>query len=62
MTPVSFDVRTTTAFERAPTRSRSFQASNPMAKYRIRLMRFRFIYDVDGQAVYLRYCGLRTAS
>jgi len=22
-------------------------------------MRFRFIYDVDGRTVYLKYCGLR---
>ncbi|MDQ3816383.1 MAG: hypothetical protein M3362_01680 [Acidobacteriota bacterium] len=29
------------------------------AQYRIRLGRFRFRYDVDGQTVYLKRCSLR---
>lgn len=28
-------------------------------QYRIRFLRFRFIYDVSGQLVYLKYCRLR---
>ena len=28
-------------------------------QYRIRTGRFRFLYDVEGQVVYLKACGLR---
>jgi mRNA-degrading endonuclease RelE of RelBE toxin-antitoxin system len=28
-------------------------------QYRIRLARFRFRYDVEGQIVYLKFCSLR---
>jgi mRNA-degrading endonuclease RelE of RelBE toxin-antitoxin system len=28
-------------------------------QYRIRFLRFRFIYDIDGQAVFLKHCRLR---
>jgi len=27
--------------------------------YRIRFLRFRFIYDIASRVVYLKYCGLR---
>jgi mRNA-degrading endonuclease RelE of RelBE toxin-antitoxin system len=90
MTPASFDVRITPAFEREYrkllkahpdlashyTRVIAILARDPFnrtrshaikkltgeqsaGQYRIRIMRFRFIYDVDGQTVYLKYCGLR---
>jgi mRNA-degrading endonuclease RelE of RelBE toxin-antitoxin system len=28
-------------------------------QYRIRMRRFRFIYDIDGQTVFLKACALR---
>ena len=35
------------------------QVSSGDGQYRVRLGRFRFRYDIDGTAVYLKYCGLR---
>jgi len=29
-------------------------------QYRIRFLRFRFIYDIDGQVVFLKHCRLRS--